>query len=144
MNLRLLPEYGGRSWIEDKYLHGVPELLAEICRSSAAYDLHVKLDVYQTAKVPEYLAILLFEREIRWHILSDGVYHLLPPDADGILRSRTFPGLWLDAQALLAGDMTRVLGMLRRPRVDRFERHGASGTSRSSESTARPAIIGLP
>src|SRR5256885_8011880 len=55
--LRILPEYGGTSWVEGKYLHGVPELLTEICRSSAAYDLHVKLDLYQTAKVPEYLAI---------------------------------------------------------------------------------------
>ena len=57
--LRILPEYGGASWVEGKYLAGTPELLTEICRSSVAYDLHVKLDLYQAAKVPEYLAILL-------------------------------------------------------------------------------------
>src|SRR5205807_1079811 len=28
LNLRILPEFGGTSWVEDKYLHGVPELLA--------------------------------------------------------------------------------------------------------------------
>src|SRR5437879_10170620 len=39
LNLRVLPEFGGTSWVEDKFLHGVPELLAEICRSSASYDL---------------------------------------------------------------------------------------------------------
>ena len=112
INLRILPEYGGRSWVEDKYLCGVPELLAEICRSSAAYDLHVKLDLYQLAKVPEYLAILLFEQEIRWHVLVDGVYQLMPSDPDGIWRSRVFPGLWLDGAALLPGDMSRVLAKL--------------------------------
>jgi hypothetical protein len=62
-NLRILPEYGGASWVEDRYLHGIPELLAEIARSTASYDLHVKLELYQAAKVPEYLVILLFERE---------------------------------------------------------------------------------
>jgi hypothetical protein len=90
----------------------VPELLTEICRSSVAYDLHVKLDLYQRAKVPEYLAILLHEREIRWHVLVEDQYQLLAPDADGIWRSRVFPGLWLDGQALLAGNMGQVLARL--------------------------------
>ena len=110
--LRILPEHGGRSWVEGKYLHGVPELLTEVCRSSAAYDLHVKLDLYQTAQVPEYLAILLYEQEIRWHMLDDGVYQLIPPGSDGIWRSRVFPGLWLDGKALLAGDMRQILAVL--------------------------------
>jgi len=110
--LRLLPESGGKSWVEEKYLQGVPELLAEICRSSASYDLHVKLDLYQAAGIPEYLAILLFEREVRWHALVNGRYQLLPADADGLWRSRIFPGLWLDGQALLAGNLQQVLSRL--------------------------------
>ena len=112
LNLRIRPGHGGRSWVEDKYLHGVPELLVEICGSSAAYDLHVKLDLYQTAGIPEYLAVLLFEREIRWHVLVNGDYHLLLPGSDGLWRSQGFPGLWLDGAALLAGDMARVLAEL--------------------------------
>src|SRR5262245_11324658 len=31
VNLRILEEYGGGSWIEDNYLHGTPELLTEVC-----------------------------------------------------------------------------------------------------------------
>jgi len=112
LNLRLLPECGGKSWVEGRYLQGVPELLAEICRSSASYDLHVKLDLYQAAGIPEYLAILLFEREIRWHVLVNGRYQLLPAYADGLWRSRIFPGLWLDGQALLAGNLQQVLSRL--------------------------------
>jgi Uma2 family endonuclease len=86
--------------------------LAEICRSSASYDLHVKLELYQAAQVPEYLAVLLFERQVRWHILEEGQYKIMAPDADGLLRSRVFPGLWLDANALLAGNTHQVLARL--------------------------------
>jgi hypothetical protein len=112
LNLRILSECGGGSWVEGKYLDGAPELLVEICGSSASYDLHVKYDLYRSAKVPEYLTVLLYEREIRWHVLAGDTYQLLSPDADGLLRSRIFPGLWLDGEALLAGDMSRVLGRL--------------------------------
>jgi hypothetical protein len=55
---------------------------------------------------------LLFEREIRWHVLVNGRYQLLPADADGLWRSRIFPGLWLDGQALLAGNLQQVLSRL--------------------------------
>jgi hypothetical protein len=112
LHLRVLAEHGGSSREEDGYPGGIPELLVEVCLSSAAYDLHVKYDLYETAQVPEYLAVLLYEREIRWHRLSDGKYQVLPSDADGIWRSRAFPGLWLDGDALLARDMSKVLERL--------------------------------
>lgn len=109
LNLRILHEFGGGSWVEGGYLHGIPEMLAEVCRSSVAYDLNQKYELYQAAQVPEYLAVLMFEQEIRWHVLVDGKYQVLSPDSDRLLRSRVFPGLWLDGQALLAGDLQRVL-----------------------------------
>lgn len=111
-NLRILPEFGGGSRVEDSYLGGTPELLAEICRSSASYDLHVKLDLYQEAKIPEYLTILLYENEIRWHILDQNVYRVQPPGPDGVWRSKVFPGLWLDGKALLEDNMSQVLAKL--------------------------------
>lgn len=112
LNLRILPEYGGGSRVEEKYLAGRAEFLAEICRSSASYDLHVKLDLYQAAAIPEYLAILGYEQEIRWHILKDGRYQRLLPGPDGIHRSLVFPGLWLDGTALLARNLKQVLATL--------------------------------
>jgi Uma2 family endonuclease len=110
--LRILPEYGGTSWVEDNYIAGPPEFALEVCRSSAAYDLHQKLELYQRAKVQEYLAILLHEKEIRWHYLKKGKYQLLSPDPDGIWRSRVFPGLWLDGQALLRKKPRQILACL--------------------------------
>jgi Uma2 family endonuclease len=112
LNLRILPEYGGKSWIEGEYIAGAPELLAEICLSSTSYDLHQKFDLYEAASVQEYLAVLLHEKEIRWHYLDNGKYQRLSPGADGVWRSRVFPGLWLDGAALLQGDMRRVLERL--------------------------------
>ena len=41
--LRILPQCGGKSRDENKYVAGPPELVAEIAASSASYDLHDKL-----------------------------------------------------------------------------------------------------
>jgi hypothetical protein len=41
--------------------------------------------------------------------LQNSEYVSLEPDADGVIKSRVFPGLWLDLRALLAGEMTKVL-----------------------------------
>jgi Uma2 family endonuclease len=110
--LRVLPEYGGQSRMEGPYAAGAPEFLAEVCISSTAYDLHQKLEIYQEAGVREYLAVLMREREVRWHQWVEGRFEVVPAPADGVYRSTIFPGLWLDAEALLAGDLARVLSVL--------------------------------
>lgn len=112
--LRILPEYGGRSRNEGKYVGGGAELLAEICVSSASYDLHEKLELYEREGVLEYVAILMREQEIRWHRLTTKGYKLLAPDEKLIWKSRVFPGLWLDGKAMLAGDAAQVLAVLQK------------------------------
>jgi Uma2 family endonuclease len=112
MCMRILPEFGGRSRMQGRYPHGVPEFLAEICVSNAAYDLHQKLELYQAEGVEEYLAVLVFEQELRWHRLVNGVYQLQPAPADGIWRCQIFPGLWLNGPALLQANMVQVLATL--------------------------------
>jgi hypothetical protein len=112
VNLRLLRDWGGASWVEDGFLHGAPELLAEISRTSEAYDVGKKAPAYEAAGVTEFLAVVLPAREIRWHHLQDGRYGLLNPDDKGILRSVVFPGLWLDGNAFLEGNMALVLATL--------------------------------
>lgn len=112
LSLLVLPEYGGNSQIDGLYFKGAPEFVAEVSATSASNDLHDKYDLYQSAGVQEYLVVLLFEEEIRWHELVDGRYRVLPPDADGLWRSGVFPGLWLDGKALLAGNLRHVLDRL--------------------------------
>src|SRR5262249_19824990 len=46
--LMIEPARGGQARIsDDNYVENAPELVAEIAASSASYDLHTKLDVYQ-------------------------------------------------------------------------------------------------
>ena len=111
--LRILPESGGSSTIEaDGFVHGAPELVAEISFTSGARDFGKKFDSYQADGVPEYLVWRTGEKEIHWFALKRKKYVALKPQADGTLRSEVFPGLWLDVPALLAGDLAKVLATL--------------------------------
>jgi Uma2 family endonuclease len=111
--LRLEPEQGGRSRItEDDYLEGPPELVVEIAASSAAYDLNDKKWAYQRNGVQEYLAVQVYEQQVDWFVLREGLYEPLVPDEAGVLRSEVFPGLWLQPAALWSGDLAGLLGVL--------------------------------
>jgi len=44
--------------------------------------------------------------------LREGVYEALKPDDRGVLRSETFPGLWLQPSALWSGDLAAMLAVL--------------------------------
>ncbi len=111
--LRLDPRVGGRSRVsEDDFIEGPPELVAEVAVSSASYDLHGKLNVYRRAGVQEYVVWPVFEKRLEWFELREGQYVPLTAAADGLLYSRVFPGLALLPEALLAGDLARVLAAL--------------------------------
>jgi len=111
--LRLPESLGGQSRVDaDGYIEGPPELVAEIVASSAAYDLHQKLNVYRRHSVREYIVWRVLDEEIDWLILREGRFDALPLDPAGIYKSEVFPGLWLDAAALLRGDQAAMLNVL--------------------------------
>jgi Uma2 family endonuclease len=103
-------EIGGQSRInKDDYVEGAPELIVEIAASSASYDLHEKLKVYRRNQVQEYLIWRVYDHQFDWFRLQQGEYIQLQPNADNIIFSQIFPGLWLDKTALLGGDLGKVL-----------------------------------
>jgi Uma2 family endonuclease len=111
--LRIDHSKGGASLVAaDGYLEGPPELVIEVAASTASYDLHQKLRVYQRNGVREYIVAQAFERRVDWFILRDGVFEPLQPDERGVLRSEAFPGLWLKASALWEGDLAAILAAL--------------------------------
>jgi len=111
-SLLLLPEYGGRARFEDDgFIAEGPELVAEVSNTSVSIDLHAKLHVYRRAGIPEYLVWRVGDAAIDWFTLVGGHYQPAPVGKDGVVKSGVFPGLWLDAAALLAGDMQRVLAV---------------------------------
>jgi Uma2 family endonuclease len=113
--LMVRSQHGGQARIgDDGYVAGAPELIAEVSASSASYDLHGKLEVYRRNGVREYIVWRTYDFDLDYFALRDGRYQPLPPDEAGIYRSEVFPGLWLDARALLAGDLAGVLRTLNR------------------------------
>jgi len=111
-----LPEHaGGRSHAgPDGYLEGPPELAIEVAASSVSYDLHQKFGAYRRNGVQEYLVHRVDDGEIDWFVLEHGTYVRQQPDAEGILKSRVFPGLWLDVAALLQVDLRALRSTVER------------------------------
>jgi Uma2 family endonuclease len=130
--LRLDPARGGRSGISvDGYLEGPPELIVEVAASSAAIDLHTKLQVYRRNSVPEYVVWQLYDEQLDWFIWREGEYVPLEPEEGEVVRSRVFPGLWLAVPAMLAGDLSAVLAELQRGLAT--EEHAAFVASLTSQ-----------
>ena len=112
--LRLLPECGGNS-IEtaNDYISGAPEFLAEIGASTASRDLNAKRERYRLAGVREYVVFAPLRNQLFWFMRNDaGDYDRVRPRRGGRLRSRAFPGLWLNVPALIALDFAAVLDTL--------------------------------
>ena len=106
-------DLGGQARInDDDYIEGSPELIAEVAASSAANDLYDKKKAYRRNGVKEYIVWQTLENKLDWFYLQNGEYVLLEPDGDGVVKSRVFPGLWLDIQALYTGEMPKVLAVL--------------------------------
>ncbi|MEZ4861464.1 MAG: Uma2 family endonuclease [Caldilineaceae bacterium] len=103
---------GGAQIDEDDYLIGAPELLVEVAASTASLDLGAKKEVYRRSGVQKYLVLQVYEQQVSWFTLREGVYQELTADAEGILRSKVFPGLWFDPQKFWAGDLAGLLAIL--------------------------------
>lgn len=111
--LRLLPEHGGQTKVDTKgYLVGAPELVVEVAASSASLDTRQKFTSYLRARVQEYMIWRTRDQAVDWWALEDDEYVRMEPDSEGIIRSRVFPGLWLDVRALTSEDATGVIAGL--------------------------------
>lgn len=109
--IRILPECGGQSrTTDDDYVSGPPELIVEVAYSSGSIDLHDKRKEYVRHGVLEYIVLNQRDRRLHWFDLRVG--QELSPDADGVYRIRTFPGLWIHGEALLARDFQRLMATL--------------------------------
>ena len=111
--LFIAPELGGQVRISpDDYVEAAPELVAEVASSSASYDLNTKRHAYRRSGVQEYIVWRVLEQQLDWFVLRGGRYEPLAADDRGLVRSATFPGLWLDPAALLRGDLAATLQVL--------------------------------
>jgi Uma2 family endonuclease len=114
VSLFVSPKMNSQVSIDDGYIEGAPELVAEIAASTASIDLHDKLRAYQRNGVREYLVWRVEDEEIDWFILRDGTFVRGTPDPEGLLKLVAFPGLWLDVPALLRRDQSAAFAALTR------------------------------
>jgi Uma2 family endonuclease len=109
----VLPECGGQVRISaDDAIEGAPELVGEVTSSSVSYDLGEKLNAYRRNGVREYVVWRVLDCRVDWILNRDGRFELMPPAADGMLRSTVFPGLWIDPATLLQGDGVAAFAVL--------------------------------
>jgi Uma2 family endonuclease len=113
LTLIILPKHGGQvRFDEDGYIAGAPELVGEISASTASIDLNKKFRLYLRHQVSEYIVWRVYDEQIDWFIRRDGRFERLQPDGSGVYRSEAFPGLWVDAQALIRLALLRALQVL--------------------------------
>ncbi len=111
--LIIQPACGGQTGLsEEGYTTGPPEFIVEVASSSASIDLHGKRQDYEQAGVLEYVVVVIRQRALRWFVRQHNTFQEVTVDADGIFRSRVFPGLWLHGEALLQLDGMRVMHTL--------------------------------
>jgi len=111
LSLRIHPEAGGQSHLsDDGYVVGPPEFVIEIACSSRDVDLHAKRDDYARYGVLEYVVVCVEEQRLAWINLAEN--REMQPSRDNVIRIQTLPGLWIDGDALLAGDAAQLLATL--------------------------------
>ena len=111
--LLVLPGYGGQvTFTDDDYIRGAPELIVEVAGRSLQEDLGRKKAIYESDGCREYL-VWATDRQ-RFYCFRNSPTGFVEEDVeDGVFRSQTFPGLWLDTAALLRDDLSAALATLR-------------------------------
>lgn len=106
------PESGGQSTIDaDDFAIGAPEFVVEVADSSLDLDLKKKRPEYEQAGVREYMVVAIPTNTVHLFTLGEDGYEERAA-ADGVFRSAVFPGLWLNANALLELDSPAVVATL--------------------------------
>ena len=100
--------------LQGTYLDGPADLVIEIVSpESIGRDRGDKFVEYQQAGILEYWLLDPQMRRAEFYQLdAAGQYQLIPPDAEGIYRSRVLPGFWLRVGWLCQDPLPVVEGVL--------------------------------
>ena len=96
----MLPEYGGQFQSQGDITVGTPALILEVSDTGAEVGLGEEFNVYEAVGVQECIVADAEFQKISWFHMYNGKYQLLEPGKDEVYRSKLFPGLWLDVDAV--------------------------------------------
>jgi Uma2 family endonuclease len=103
---------GGKAFVNaSDYLEGPPDLVGEVAASTASIDLHAKFNAYRRNGVREYVVWRVLDAAVDWFVLRNGAFVPHPPEGT-VFKSTVFPGLWVDAEALIRQDYERLRAAL--------------------------------
>ena len=110
--LFLPQQLGGKAFVNaDDYLEGPPDLIGEVAASTSSIDLHAKFNAYRRNGVREYVVWRVLDVALDWFVLQEGQF-IAHSAEGGVFKSTVFPGLWVDADALLRRDYERLRAAL--------------------------------
>lgn len=97
------------------YLEGPADLVVEVISpESRARDRGDKFYEYEQGGIPEYWLLDPVREQAEFYQLgSDGIYRLVPPDAQGRYHSAVLPGLWLQVDWLWETPLPPLLSVLK-------------------------------
>lgn len=99
--------------IRGNYVEGPADLAVEIVSpDSETRDRETKLNEYEKGGVREYWLIDPLERRATFYSLEGERFVALPVEADGRVRSRVIPGLWLRPEWLLSEPRPKLAEVL--------------------------------
>ncbi len=101
--------------LKDVYLDGPADLVVEVISpDSRTRDSRDKLHEYEKGGVPEYWMLDPYRKRASFYQPGDdGVYHLVPPDENGIYESAVLKGLRLRVDWLWQEPLPRLPDLLR-------------------------------
>lgn len=111
--LLISPEVGGQTTLVNDIIHGAPEMVVEVANSSMAIDLHAKKRDYDVNGVREYIVVVVPTTTVHYFVRGKAGFKEMKPDAAGVLKSKVFPGLWLDTAGVFDRTARRLLATLR-------------------------------
>ncbi len=106
-------EHGGQAKLTAKdYFATAPELVIEVSASTKKRDLGKKKQIYLKHGVKEYIVWRIEDETVDWFVVRNAAFEPLALSPEGWFKSETFPGLWLDPEALLRFDLPRLFHVL--------------------------------
>ena len=94
---------------------GPPNFVLDVFNWGETAEYERRRDLFERFGVTEYVALEdTHAPTLHWNRENGGRFQEIEPDADGLIKSKALPGLWIPTRALAARDWWSVLAAIER------------------------------